>query len=715
MSADTPHLSAISHAKPPQQTVPDGFFGTVQVDLFIASFLALFLEVMLIRWVPSYERVLAYFTNFILVSSFLGLGLGAILAHKRRDWMALQLPVLFVVVVISVLCRQYVKTLGAVGDILHSDFRRTALVSLSLPECLAMFFLLITIVFVPLGQRIGRCLAAIPSSLEGYTLNILGSVAGVVIFAVISWLQLNPWWWFLIALGTVLWMLWPSRVMLPMNLFVAILTIALVWWAGRDYIWTPYNKLTVRSVASPGQQGQIVQLPNIPTLAKTPGFNVAVNDDFFQEARDLSVAGVEAHPEAAGIAAYYNLPYELGRNYQDVLIVGAGTGNDVAAALRHGAEHVDAVEIDPAIAHLGQVAHPEQPYSDPRVNVFVDDARSYFNKTDRKYDLIVFGLLDSHRLLSGMSSVRLDSFVYTLESFNEARSLLKSHGLVCVQHGLGERFTGDRLYRMLEDAFGTPPGVLGKTLLTFLDGPGLADFRSTPNPLMVRDVPPTTDDWPFFWMTERQIPIEYRTSLEMMFLIAVILVLVFTSSKPVPITGQFWHFFFLGAAFLLIETVSVTRFALLFGSTWIVNSIVFTAILLTVLLANLWARRAERISSRTLYSLLAIGVVINFAAPLHWVLAMPVLVRLLAAVVLMGAPIFWAALIFARSFRDTHDVTTAFAANLLGAVVGGLTEYSALMIGFRNQLLIALAMYVLSYVALRWNLRPPRAHVPVAS
>jgi hypothetical protein len=216
-------------------------------------------------------------------------------------------------------------------------------------------------------------------------------------------------------------------------------------------------------------------------------------------------------------------------------------------------------------------------------------------------------------------------------------------------------------------------------------------------------------------MTERQIPIEYRTSLEMMFLIAVILVLVFTSSKPIPITGQFWHFFFLGAAFLLIETVSVTRFALLFGSTWIVNSIVFTAILLTVLLANLWARRAERISSRTLYSLLAIGVVINFAAPLHWVLAMPVLVRLLAAVVLMGAPIFWAALIFARSFRDTHDVTTAFAANLLGAVVGGLTEYSALMIGFRNQLLIALAMYVLSYVALRWNLRPPRAHVPVAS
>jgi len=103
-------------------------------------------------------------------------------------------------------------------------------------------------------------------------------------------------------------------VMLPMNLFVAILTIALVWWLAGLHLDAIY-KLTVRSVASPGQQGQIVQLPNIPTLAKTPGFNVAVNDDFFQEARDLSVAG-RAHPEAAGIAAYYNLPYELGRNYQ---------------------------------------------------------------------------------------------------------------------------------------------------------------------------------------------------------------------------------------------------------------------------------------------------------------------------------------------------------------------------------------------------------------
>jgi len=161
-----------------------------------------------------------------------------------------------------------------------------------------------------------------------------------------------------------------------------------------------------------------------------------------------------------------------------------------------------------------------------------------------------------------------------------------------------------------------------------------------------------------------------------------------------------FHFFFLGAAFLLIETVSVTRFALLFGSTWIVNSIVFAAILLVVLLANLCTIRVARIHTAALYLLLAGAIFVNFEFPLHCLLSGPLGLRLLAAVVLMGAPIFFAALIFARSFKETTTPELAFASNLLGAVVGGLTEYSSLVIGFRYQLAIALGMYALSYLAL---------------
>lgn len=108
--------------------------------------------------------------------------------------------------------------------------------------------------------------------------------------------------------------------------------------------------------------------------------------------------------------------------------MGAGTGNDVASALRHGATHVDAVEIDPLILRLGKRFHPEHPYDSPRVTVHVDDARAFFKKTKRKYDLIVFGYLDSHTMLTSFSSVRLDNYVYTLESLREARGLLREAG-----------------------------------------------------------------------------------------------------------------------------------------------------------------------------------------------------------------------------------------------------------------------------------------------
>lgn len=673
-------------------------------ELFVASFAALFLEIMLIRWVPSYERMLAYFTNFMLISSFLGLGLGAISA--RRNWMRFQIPLILGLTIIAILFRQYVKTFGAVGDLNYSDFSRSAPVSLTITECLLFFFSFVPIVFVPLGQRIGRLLALIPSPLEGYALNISGSIAGVLVFTLTSFLDLAPWCWFLLALVTLLWLMRREPTLLPVNVLTAILIVATVWCAGRDYIWTPYNKVKVLTLKT-GDQGTEtpVRLGQIPSLINAPGFTITVNDDFFQHPRNLSPAALKEYPGITNLLAHYDVPYNFGRRYNDVLVVGAGTGNDVAAALRHGAQHVDAVEIDPMIARIGRLAHPEQPYSDPRVTVIVQDARAYFNNTDRKYDLIVFALLDSKLLFSGMSSVRLDSFVYTVESFQEARALLKDHGLVCVQHALGSMFILHRVYRMLADAFDVPPGVLGSENPAFIVGPGLADFNPPPETVKVPVVTAATDDWPFFYMAGRHMPPEYRTSLEMMALIAVVLVLLFTKGTSMPITGEFWHFFFLGAAFLLIETLSVTRFALLFGSTWVVNSVVFTAILLMVLLANLWARRAEKLPTGILYLLLAIGVAINFYAPLHQVLAMPLVARFLVAVGLMGAPIFWAALIFSRSFRDTHNVTIAFASNLLGAVVGGLTEYSALVIGFRNQLLIALAFYALSYLALRWNRR----------
>ena len=56
--------------------------------LFVSSFLVLFLETALIRWMPAYVRLLAYFSNFILLASFLGIGIGCLLAGRRRNLFA---------------------------------------------------------------------------------------------------------------------------------------------------------------------------------------------------------------------------------------------------------------------------------------------------------------------------------------------------------------------------------------------------------------------------------------------------------------------------------------------------------------------------------------------------------------------------------------------------------------------------------------------------
>src|SRR5207244_9923605 len=91
--------------------------------------------------------------------------------------------------------------------------------------------------------------------------------------------------------------------------------------------------------------------------------------------------------------------------------------------------------------------------------VINDDARSFFKRTTDKYDVIVFGLLDSHTLSSSYSNVRLDNYVYTVESLEEARSLLKPDGVIVLlfEVSAADDFIGARIQRMLTDVAGHQP------------------------------------------------------------------------------------------------------------------------------------------------------------------------------------------------------------------------------------------------------------------
>ncbi len=161
----------------------------------------------------------------------------------------------------------------------------------------------------------------------------------------------------------------------------------------------------------------------------------------------------------------YQLPHELAQDagagpFADVLIIGAGSGNDVAAALRMGAGHVDAVEIDPAINGLGRREHPNRPYGDPRVTIHLDDGRGFLRRTDKKYDLICYALVDSLTLHSSYSSVRLESFLFTEEAFRDVRARLKPGGVFAVYNFFRQGWVVARLVRLAESVFGSPPLVV---------------------------------------------------------------------------------------------------------------------------------------------------------------------------------------------------------------------------------------------------------------
>ena len=141
----------------------------------------------------------------------------------------------------------------------------------------------------------------------------------------------------------------------------------------------------------------------------------------------------------------YNLPYHFYQDPPSVLVLGAGTGNDVAAALRNGAGHVSAVEIDPLILNLGKTLHFEKPYDSPRVTPVLDDARSYVETTNDRFDLVVFSLLDSHTTSSYYSNIRIDNYVYTVEAMQATKRLLKPDGIMVVKFQVATPWIAGRL------------------------------------------------------------------------------------------------------------------------------------------------------------------------------------------------------------------------------------------------------------------------------
>ncbi|GAA2906775.1 hypothetical protein GCM10020220_115050 [Nonomuraea rubra] len=203
---------------------------------------------------------------------------------------------------------------------------------------------------------------------------------------------------------------------------------------------------------------------------------------------------------------------------------------------------------------------------------------------------------------------------------------------------------------------------------------------------------PAGDDRPFLYLKEGTIPPIYVITLGLILIVSLLAVRVVAG--PYRRMRPYADLFLLGVGFMLLETKSVTGFALLFGTTWVVNAIVFAGVLVAVLAAVEVTRRFRTPPLPVMYGVLFAGLLLAWLVPNEWLLALPVPLRAVAAVTVAFLPIFAANVVFAKRFAETADATTSFGANLLGAMVGGCLEYVALVIGYKGLLIVAALLYV---------------------
>lgn len=695
--------------------------------IFLVSVLGLFLEMLLIRWIGTEIRIFAYLQNTILVVCFLGLGLGCFTCRQPIILRQMLIPLAFLVLLMVIPISR--RALGSISELLSvlgdpviwAYVRHTNLwTSVSYVVLgLGMTYVLLTMIlgiFVPIGRLLGRLMDDHPNTIWAYSVNVAGSLLGIWLFVLLSLLYQPPFTWFVVLAVLTLFFLNRTGRDWKTNLALLIGIVALSWFAGRvpgslHVVWSPYQKLVVREPdREKGEIGEYV---------------VTVNNTGYQDMVDLSESRTASNPDEyppvmSGLGQY-DIPLLLHPNPQTYLIVGAGAGNDAAGGLRHGVPEITAVEIDPAIISLGRSYHPERPYTSPAVQMVNDDARSFFATSDKRFDVIAFGLLDSHTT-TAMTNARLDHYVYTRESIGRAKSLLAPGGIMVLSFWVEKPYIADRMATVLRDTFGEepisfriPPTGYGRGGVMFVSGDlvtarkqiaqnqrlaAFLDLLQRVSPLSLSyTTKVATDDWPYIYLETPSIPVLYYLLAGLMFLI------LFRSYKRWGASGlvarwgrSHWHFFFLGAAFLLLEVQSISKASVVLGNTWQVNAVIVSGVLAMILLANLLVHRFPKIPLGVAYVVL-IGICLAlYFVDLAQFAFLPYATKALIVGSLTTLPMLFSGIIFIRSFATVVGKAEALGANMIGALVGALLQSVTFVTGIKALLLIVAGLYCLSWL-----------------
>jgi Spermine/spermidine synthase domain len=683
-------------------------------QLFILSVLALFAEMMLIRFVGTEILVFSYFKNMILMSVFLGLGLGFLKAGSQYDYFRWSGVSLLFIIGVHVLALPLGLTFLSYADPfqcmfwfsndLHGSAQHFPLLATIKTLCIMMgIFSLNAFAFMGIGQQLGKRFEQM-KPLEAYTINIAGSVIGTVLFAAVSYMQTSPGLWFALC-GIMLLLFQQKPAHYALIVFGAVYSLWLAPHLAREAfgpgylktVWSPYFRVDVVESSWPAPNHTPVHI----------GYDLKVSYDTFQEMDDADrqelnriTPGLGDRLPAPNAAPYRIIP----RVPRNVLILGAGNGADAQAAIDAGAQHVDAVDIDPAIADLGRTLHAKRPYLNPRVTLYNMDARTYLRNCKKKYDLIDFAYLDSHTAFSCVSSLRTDNYVFTAESYKRAAQLLDKDGLIFVSFVCLNDWLWNRHTRALSEATNMVPQgyTAGNALVPvgrLVAGPGMTSQPplklNWPAPLRTIDIHNTTelatDDWPFLFLPKREFSTTYYLPIILILLLSGLVVGRQLAGGHRQIHN--WLMLLLGAGFMLLEVRGMMDLSLIFGSTWMVNTAVISAVFVFALLGNWLAARLE--SKHAPLTLLLTIITLSVLNMVHiagltsfgeWQ------VRLLG-IILYFLPVAFSATSFSLLYKNSNSPATALSFNIFGGLIGCCLEYLSMLVGVSSLGWIAVGIY----------------------
>jgi len=693
-------------------------------ELFLLSFVSLLLELLIIRWLACEIRAFAIYKNFPLIASFVGLGYGFVRARSSGNLFRF-FPVLLLVLVALITTSDLTHLSQMMIMSVRSDISFTWPQMLSPPEYVTKdpgqfitysvigFSLLMAVTastFACLGEEIGRLFNKL-APLHAYLVNILGSTAGIALFSILSFLCTPPVVWLMCAVLPSIWVCRKRFIsVLLLCLVVALPIVTAHSSPDVTTVWSPYYRVSYGPIALPGREPPV-----------GVGYGVSVNKGFLLQAlncgeefrRSLGKTQID------GIALDYEVPYMLAKP-ETVLVLGAGAGNDTAAALRRHVTSVDGVEIDPVVVSIGRNFHPEQPYSSPKVRIITNDARQFLRQSNDKYDLVSTGILDSHTAVGNSQSVRLDEYVYTADGLTDLLRHMKTGGMLSLAYSypsvsiwIGKRIINN--LRLALERSGLPPDMLvfknQATAVWHFIAPVTPELRAKVAELCKENgfkdltnldtsgVRPSTDDWPYLYLAPN--------TFDFLYVMVNVLILIFSwlfCGKYIVQYANFyrWHLFCLGAGFLLMELAIIDRLALIFGSTWIVNSIGIFSIMVAIFLSNLLVlKKPGLITISRAYPALLFFIVLDYILPLEQLALQLGMPGKLLAVVLFAVPIFFAGIVFSQTFSKEEEPSIGLAFNIFGAMIGGLLEYSATYTGIRSLTLIGAAFYIAGWLTTR--------------